>query len=435
MSNQDKIIAGLDIGTNKVSLVVGRLDAYGSLEVLGMGQSHSDGIKEGTVTNITSTSEAIRRAHAEAERTSNINIKLVNVSISGKHIRSFPKHDGITQTSRGEIRLQDLNRLNHNVFRTVTEPGDEIIHVLPQLYTVDHETNLKNPVGMEGIKLEADFQVVTAQKNALSNVRKCVERAGMYIDEIILSPLASAHAVLSEEEKKAGVAVVDMGAGTTDVAIIKEGIVKHIAVIPLAGSTLTNDIREACNIMPEQAERFKQNFGSCMPQVFKDNELVSIPGHRNLSPKEVSLRQLAGVIEARAAEIIDFVYAEILSVVGDRKNLPAGVVLTGGMAQLRRFSELFEARTGLQTRIGYANEHMGASVESALKSPLQATSIGLVLAGLHTIDSRGVSFSVKEKVQSTSREDQTQLPTEEDGGFLGRFMKQTKNFLFDDYKE
>jgi len=379
---EDKIIVGLDIGTTKICVIVGKKNEYGKLEILGMGKAVSDGVIRGIVTNIDKTVRAIEKAIAEASEQSGIEINVVNVGIAGQHIKSAVHHGGITlENQDDEITIEDIARLTSDMHRIVTPPGSEIIHVMPQDYIVDYEDGIMDPVGMTGVKLEADFHIITAQTNAINNINKCVKRAGLNIENLILEPLASSLSVLSDEEKEAGVCLVDIGGGTTDVAVFYDNIIRHTAVIPFGGNIITSDIKQGCMVMEHQAELLKTKFGRAIAEEASPNEIVSIPGLRNRPPKEISIKNLAHVIEARMEEIIELVHTEIITS-GFHKKLAAGIVVTGGGSQLTNLSQLFEYMTGLDTRIGYPNEHLGKSKVDSAKIPMYATTVGLVLPSL-----------------------------------------------------
>ncbi len=429
---KDKIIVGLDIGTTKICAIVGRKNEYGKLEVLGMGKAVSDGVVRGIVTNIDKTVFGIETAIKEAEDQAGINIRVVNVGIAGQHIRSTIHHGGITRNSSDdEITIEDINRLTNDMYRTVTPPGSEIIHVMPQDYYVDFEDGIKDPVGMSGVRLEADFHVITAQTNAINNVNKCVKRAGLEIENLILEPLASSLAVLSEEEKEAGVCLVDIGGGTTDIAIFHENIIRHTAVIPFGGNILTTDIKQGCMVMNHQAELLKTKFGKAIAEEANPNEIVSIPGLKNRPPKEISIKNLAHIIEARMQEIIELVHAEIITS-GFEDKLAGGIILTGGGAQLSCLKQLVEYMTGIDTRIGYPNEHLGRSKVDAAKSPMYATTVGLVLSGFKALDERENRYmraqGVMEMNNNKYRKDKKQPGSE----FFKKIIEKTKGLLIDD---
>jgi cell division protein FtsA len=430
---EENIVVGLDIGTTKICAIVGRKNEYGKLEVLGMGKAKSEGVRRGIVTNIDKTISAIEKAIHDAEEQSGIEINTVNVGIAGQHIRSSVHHGGITRNSQDdEIRVEDVERLTNDMYRIVTPPGCEIIHVMPQHYTVDYEDGIVDPVGMSGVKLEADFHIITAQTHAINNINKCVRRAGLDIQHLILEPLASSLAVLSEEEKKAGVCLVDIGGGTTDMAIFYDGIIRHTAVIPFGGDIITQDIKQGCSVMEEQAELLKVKFGKCIAEEASFNEIVSIRGLRDRPPKEISLKNLAYIIEARMQEIFEMVHAEIISS-GYEDKLAGGIVVTGGGSQLQSAKELCELTCANDARIGYPNEYLGKSKIEAVKSPMFATSVGLVLAGFKAIDERNLDY-MKKKGKSTqgnrARSDKGEKGEKPD--FFRKVLERTKKFLIDD---
>ncbi|MBC5775003.1 cell division protein FtsA [Pontibacter sp. KCTC 32443] len=423
----DKIVVGLDIGTTKVCALVGRRNEYGKLEILGMGKAASEGVVRGMVSNIDKTVEAIRKAVSQAEAQADINIGVVNVGIAGQHIKSLQHNGSITRAvTDNEITVEDVNRLTNDMYRLVTPPGSEIIHVMPQEYKVDYEEGIVDPVGMSGVRLEGNFHIITAQSNAISNINKCIARAGLEIDQLILEPLASCMSVLSEEEKEAGVALVDIGGGTTDVAIFKDNIIRHTAVLPFGGNIITSDIKQGCMVMQNQAEQLKVKFGKAIADEASENEIVSIPGLRDRTPKEISLKNLAYIIEARMEEIVELVYAEIVRS-GYANSLAAGIVITGGGAQLQNLVQLVEYISGMDTRIGYPNEHLGKSKVDAVKSPMYATSVGLVLAGYQSLDQRGA-----EKITEVPERKEYQKPAQKSGNKEGGIISMIKGFLSDD---
>ena len=430
---QDKIIVGLDIGTTKICAIVGRKNEFGKLDVLGMGKAVSDGVIRGIVTNIDKTVNAIEKAVMEAEEQSGINIRVVNVGIAGQHIKSSIHHGSITRNSKDdEITVEDVNRLTNDMYRIVIPPGSEIIHVMPQDYTVDYEDGIKDPVGMSGVKLEADFHIITAQTNAINNINKCVRRAGLDIENLILEPLSSSMAVLSEEEKEAGVCLVDIGGGTTDIAIFYDNIIRHTAVIPFGGNIITSDIKQGCMVMEHQAELLKTKFGRAIAEEASHNEIVSIPGLRNRPPKEISLKNLAHIIEARMEEIIEMVHTEIITS-GFENRLAGGIVLTGGGSQLANLQQLVEYMTGMDARIGYPNEHLGKSKLEAVKSPMYATSVGLVLSGFRALDERENRYNEKQNKEGFGARRREKVPTSEN--FFKKIIDRTKNLLIDDFED
>jgi len=388
MDHNQEIVAGLDIGTTKIACIVGRKNEQGKIEILGMGKAKSDGVTRGVVANIQKTVESIKAAIREAGDSAGVDIETVNVGIAGQHIRSM-QHRGMKmrESLEEEIRQEDIDMLIDETYRLVMPPGEEIIHVLPQEYIVDNEQGIRDPIGMSGIRLEANFHIISGQVTAARNINKCVHRAGLNVTKLILEPLASADAVLSHEEKEAGVVLVDIGGGTTDIAIFFDNIIRHTAVIPFGGNVVTEDIRQGCGIMRDQAELLKTKFGSALAAENKENEVVCIPGLRGREPKEISLRTLAEVIQSRMEEILEHVYFEIKNS-GIEKQLIAGIVLTGGGSQLKHLKQLVEYMTGMTTRIGYPNEHLAKSNVEAVTSPLYATGVGLVMKGFDYLDRR-----------------------------------------------
>ena len=384
---QEQLAVGLDIGTTKIVAMLGTKNEYGKLEIVGVGKSKSQGVHRGVVNNITQTIQSIQAAAHEAEAISGKKITSVVVGIAGQHIRSLHHSDYITRTNADEVIDEaDIERLKNQVFKLVMLPGEEIIHVLPQEYKVDGQAEIKEPIGMYGGRLEANFHVVVGQVSSIRNIARCVKSAGLDFGGITLEPLASADAVLSQEEKEAGVALIDIGGGTTDLAIFKDGIIRHTAVIPFGGNVITEDIKEGCSIIEKQAELLKIKFGSAWPGENKDNEIVSIPGLRGRDPKEITLKNLSKIIHARVTEIIEQVYAEIKNYGHEeqKKKLIAGIVLTGGGSQLKHQKQLVEYITGMDTRIGYPNEHLAGDTDKANASPLFATAVGLVMNAAET---------------------------------------------------
>ncbi len=379
---QGSYSVGLDIGTTKIVAIIGKKNEYGKIEVLGIGRSKSLGVHRGVVNNITQTIKSIQQAVEQAEANSGLKIGSVVVGIAGQHIRSLQHSDYITRVNSEEvINEDDLDKLCNQVYKLVMLPGEEIIHVLPQEYKVDGQAEIKQPIGMYGGRLEANFHVVVGQVSSIKNVGRCIKSAGLDLDNITLEPLASSEAVLSQEEKEAGVALIDIGGGTTDLAIFKDGIIRHTAVIPFGGNVITEDIKEGCSIIEKQAELLKIKFGSAWPGENKDNEIVSIPGLRGREPKEITLKNLSKIIHARVVEIVEQVYVEIKHYGHEeqKKKLIAGIVLTGGGSQLKHLKQLVEYITGMDTRIGYPNEHLAGDSDTEIASPLYATAVGLLM--------------------------------------------------------
>jgi cell division protein FtsA len=422
-----EIVVGLDIGTTKIAAIVGRKNEFGKIEILGIGKADSVGVQRGVVLNIDETVRSIKAAVQEAEAMSNVDIRVVNVGIAGQHIKSL-QHRGIKTRSNidDEIGEKDIKELIEDMYKLAMLPGEEIIHVLPQEYIVDNEQGIKNPIGMAGNRLEANFHIITGQVSAIKNIYKCIERAELEISDLTLEPLASADAVLSDEEKEAGVVLVDIGGGTTDVAIFYDGIIRHTAVIPFGGNIITEDIKEGCTIIKQQAELLKVKFGSALASENQDNEIVSIPGLRGRPHKEISLKNLAHIIQARMEEIIEQVYYEIKNS-GFEKKLIAGIVITGGGAQLKHIKQSVEYITGMDSRIGYPNEHLAKS-NIEVTSPTYATGVGLVMRELLRVEKeRAKNYGTPGKPNEVSG-----YSEKSKGSFFESLINKSKKFFEED---
>lgn len=433
-SKSSPIVVGLDIGTTKICVIVGRKANHRKIEILGVGKAESAGVTRGVVSNIQKTVQGILQAVEDAAGQSNVDIKVVNVGIAGQHIKSL-QHRGILTRKdlQNEIQRRDLDKLIEDMFKLVMPPGEEIIHVLPQEFTVDNEPGIKDPIGMAGVRLEANFHIISGHVNAVKNIMKCVRNANLETQQLVLEPLASSEAVLSEEEKEAGVVLVDIGGGTTDVAIFHEGIIRHTAVIPFGGNSVTEDIREGCSVMRNQAELLKVRFGSALADENRENEIICVPGLRGRGPKEISVKNLAYVIQARMEEIIEHVYYEIKSS-GYEKKLIAGIVITGGGAQLKHLSQLVEYVTGLDCRIGYPNEHLAKNEVlpkagyDELKSPLYATGIGLLIKGIEKEE------EMAELLQEPGVVVETPKAKKKSRGLFDLLVEKGTSFIKDDIK-
>lgn len=397
--NASEIVVGLDIGTTKIACLVGRKTEHGKIEIIGMGKTPSLGVSRGVVSNIEKTVESIREAVRLAEESSGVEINVVNVGIAGQHISSHQHRGMITRESlEDEISREDIENLTNNMYKLVMVPGNEIIHALPQEFTIDGEQGIKQPIGMSGIRLEANFHIITGNIAAAQNIYKCIKKAGLKVEQLILEPLASAASVLSNEELEAGVVLVDIGGGTTDIAIFQDGIIRHTAVIPFGGNIITEDVKTGCTIMKKQAEQLKVKFGSALAMQNSNNEVVCIPGLRGRAPKEISLVNLSKIIEARMKEIIYHVHSEIVNS-GFEKHLIGGIVVTGGGSQMRHITQLFEWETGMTCRIGYPNEHMSKAPSAELVSPMYSTGVGLIIKGYEDAP----SAEINEDEENTSK--------------------------------
>ncbi len=383
MNPNTNFVAAIDIGTTKIVVIVGKQNENGKIDILGYGSALSTGVKRGVVLNIELTVNAIRAAVEKAEAQAKVKITDAYVGIAGQHIRSIRNRGYINRDSYDEeIARADVQALIDDMYKIPIEVGEEIIHVLPQSYIVDNETGVKNPVGMFGKRLEANFHIVIGDTAAANNIKKCVNRTGINVKSLVLEPLASSEAVLTDDEKEMGVALVDIGGGTTDVAVYYDGIIRHTAVIPFGGNIVTQDIKQGCNILERYAEELKVKFGSSLADKAQENKVVSIPGINGRPPKEISFKNLAHIIQSRMEEIIAQVYFEI-EASGTMKHLGAGIVLTGGGALLKNLSQLVAFKTGMDVRLGLPNQGIQSEVIDEVNQPIFATGVGLTLIGFN----------------------------------------------------
>tara|TARA_A100001388_G_scaffold257428_1_gene223236 strand:- start:803 stop:2131 length:1329 start_codon:yes stop_codon:yes gene_type:complete len=429
----NQLFIGLDIGTTKIVAMIGELNEYEKLKIIGIGKSKSLGVHRGVVNNITQTIQSIQLAVEEAELNSKHKIDKVVVGIAGQHIRSIQHSDYITRENSDQVITDDdVEKLISHVHKLVMLPGEEIIHVLPQDYKVDSQGEIKIPVGMFGSRVEARFHVVVGQVSSIKNIARCIKSAGIELDEITLEPLASADAVLSNEEKEAGVALIDIGGGTTDLAIFKDGIIRHTAVIPFGGNIITEDIKEGCSIIEKQAELLKVKFGSAWPGENKENEIVSIPGLRGRDPKEITLKNLSKIINARVIEIIEQVYMEIKNYGHDqqKKKLIAGIVLTGGGSQLKHLKQCVELVTGMDTRLGQPNEHLAGNNSIEISNPTYATAVGLVMNSMNKRKNKNSeNRKDEEKIESNENKENNISELNKKNSVFEKFTEKIKTFL------
>jgi len=383
MNHEQPIIVGLDIGTTKIAAIAGRKNEYGKLEILGFGRANSNGVKHGQVLNIDETIKAIQMALDNCYSSNpNLEIGEVYVGIAGHHIKSLQtRGDIVRQNTDEEITRREIDQLIADQYKTYIPAGDQIIDVIPQEFTVDNFQNIPNPIGYGGVKVGANFHIITGDKNAIRNINRAVEKSNLHTKDLVLQPLASAAAVMGQEDLEAGVAIVDIGGGTTDLAVFYEGILKHTAVIPFGGENITNDIKTGLGVLKTQAEQMKVQFGSALSNEAKANAYITIPGLRGMPAKEISVKNLANIIQARMSEIMDFVSYHLKQVGLDNRMLNGGIVLTGGGSQLRHLIQLTEYITGLNARIGYPTEHLAAGHIEELAKPTYSTCIGLILKG------------------------------------------------------
>ena len=437
MATNEKIVAAVDIGTTKIVSLVGRLNDLGKLEVLGISQTPSKGVKRGVVLNIEETVNAIQTTTSEAVEQSGINFNEVFVGIAGQHIKSVRNRGYINRdTYDDEITKEDVQHLIDDMYKIPVDVGEEIIHVLPQSYIVDKETGVKNPIGVFGKRLEANFHIVIGQISSARNIEKCINRVGLDVKQLVLEPLASSAAVLTEDEKEAGVALVDIGGGTTDVAVYYDDVIRHTAVIPFGGNVITRDIKEGCAILQRQAESLKLQFGSALGDLAQEDKVVTIPGISGRDPKEISFRSLAYIIQSRMEEIIDAVTFEIENS-GYMDKLSAGIVLTGGGSMLKHLNQLVKFKTGMDVRIGFPGDKMAADSIPEINQPMFSTSVGLLLKGLEYYEEKQEEMVIKSAVEV---EDQV-VPVQEEEKKVkkslrkGKILESLKNTLSDIFDE
>jgi cell division protein FtsA len=415
MSKEQPVIVGLDIGTTKIVAIAGRKNEYGKLEILGYGKSDSSGVNHGMVLNIEECIRSINEA-LEACMASNplLSVKEVYVGIAGHHIKSLQtRGDRVLANIEEVIRKEDIDALIKDQYKTYIPAGDQIIDIIPQDFTVDalSALTMQNVVGMSGVKVGANFHIITGDKNAIKNIHRCVTRSGLNTKDLVLQPLASAAAVLCADDLEAGVAIIDIGGGTTDLAVFHDNMLVHTAVIPIAGTNITNDIRMGLGVLRSQSEQMKVQFGMALADAAQNNAFITIPGLKGQAPKEISVKNLANIIQSRMEEILEYVSYHLKQLNLDNK-LNAGIILTGGGSQLKHLTQLTEYKLGLPARVGYPNEHLAAGHIQELMKPMYATCIGLIL--------RGYDDYEHDRVRFTSNNDINEITTgiEIEGAFV-----------------
>jgi len=447
MTNDQPIIVGLDIGTTKIAAIAGRKNEFGKLEILGFGLASSNGVQHGMVLNIDQTIKAIETALKNCyESNPGLEINEVYVGIAGHHIKSLQtRGDIVRRSTDDEIKQFEIDQLVADQYKTYIPAGDQIIDVIPQEFTVDNFQNIADPIGYTGVKIGANFHIITGDRNAIRNINRSVEKTGLKVKDLVLQPLASSAAVMSEQDIEAGIAILDIGGGTTDLAVFYEGILKHTAVIPFGGENITNDIKLGLGVLKTQAEQMKIQFGSALADAAQNNAFIKIPGLRGLPSRDISVKNLAGIIQARMSEILAFVTFHLKQVGLDSKMLNGGIVLTGGGAQLKHLIQLTEYVTGLNARIGYPNEHLAANHFPGLEKPMYSTCIGLILKGYNVYENNMNRLHVEQKrTELRSRLSEAEIqkveeldkPVEIKGRrTLSDFMNTIKDGLIDLFKE
>lgn len=443
--NNNPIIVGLDIGTTKIAAIAGRKNEFGKLEILGFGRANSSGVQHGMVLNIDQTIKAIEQALQNCYASNpNLEINEVYVGIAGHHIKSLQtRGDIVRQQNEEEISQREIDQLIGDQYKTYIPAGDQIIDVIPQEFTVDNFQNIPNPIGYSGVKVGANFHIITGDKNAIRNINRSVEKSNLKVKDLVLQPLASAAAVMCEHDLEAGVAIVDIGGGTTDLAVFYEGILKHTAVIPFGGENITTDIKMGLGVLRTQAEQMKVQFGSALADEAKSSAFIAIPGIRGMAPKEISVKNLAHIIQARMSEIMDFVTYHLKQVGLDNRMLNGGIVLTGGGSQLKHLIQLTEYVTGLNARIGFPNEHLAPGHIDELAKPMYSTCIGLILKGYNVFENtenklKGIEIKeepVAEVIQEYNEQTDTHIVRVKKRKSLKGFMDSIKDGLIDLFNE
>lgn len=381
MTVNERIVVGVDIGTTKVCAVVAAVDDLNRINILGVGVAESDGLNRGVVVNIDKTVAAVQHAVNEAERAAGVTVRSVIVGIAGDHVQSFQSRGVITISNRdGEISPRDVQRILEDTTHVAMPADREILHVIPQEFIVDGQDGVADPVGMSGVRLEANVHIITGLVSAAKNIYRCIEKAGYHVADIVLEPLASSFSVLHQDEKEVGVALIDIGGGTTDIAVFEDNTIRHTAVIGIAGNKVTDDIRRGLGVMRDQAEQLKCQFGTALVDLVSEDESITIPGLGGRPDKSIGRSTLAQIIQPRMEEILEIAAIEIKRS-GYARHLAAGVVLTGGGSLITGTSELSAEVLGMETRVGLPMGLAGGMVKE-VSDPKFSTAVGLVLYGL-----------------------------------------------------
>jgi cell division protein FtsA len=434
MNKKEQYVAAIDIGTTKIVAIVGKKNENGKIEILGLSKAPSRGVKRGVVLNIEETVTAIQTTVVDVQKRSGILFSEVFVGIAGQHIKSMKSRGYIMRDAYDdEIKKEEVFRLIEDMHKIHIDIGEEIIHVIPQNFIVDNETGVKSPIGMCGRRLEANFHIVIGQVAAAKNIEKCIRKANLKVKDMILEPLASSDAVLTEDEKEAGVVLVDIGGGTTDVAVYYDNIIRHTAVIPFGGNVVTKDIKEGCAILQRHAEQLKIQYGSALGDIAPEDKVVSIPGISGREPKEISFKSLAYIIQSRMEEIIDAVNFEIQNS-GYADKLAAGVVVTGGGAMLKHLPQLMKFKTAMDVRIGMPNEHLAGSAKNEINQPMYSTSVGLIMRGFDYLDIYKKDFNADKQEEFVKPEEAVKEQSNVDDPFLHPLPEEERISLADKIK-
>ncbi len=439
MSQTSSILAAIDIGTTKIVTIAGRM-IDNKLEIIGLSKTPSKGVKRGVVLNIEEAVSAIRYTVDEVEKQIGTRIREAYVGIAGQHISSLQNRGYILRDSyEEEITREDTEKLLAEMYKISIQPGQEIIHVIPQSYVVDNETGVKNPIGMFGKRLEGNYHIVIGQTSSARTIERCVNRVGISVKQMILEPLASSAAVLTADEIEAGVALVDIGGGTTDLAVYYDDIIKHTAVIPFGGNVITRDVMEGCSILNKHAELLKIQYGSALGDLAEESKVVAVPGISGREPKEVSVKNLAYIIQSRMEEIIDHIVYQ-LEGSDCMDKLTAGLVITGGGSQLRHLPQLIKYRTGLDVRMGTPNVLVSNVNLKEVNHPMYSTSVGLLYKGFENKpepvveepEARHEIAPEPEIVVEDTRKATTEKPVKKFSNVIDRFKTTIENIFDDD---
>lgn len=432
---QAEYVFAIDIGTTKIVAIVGRKTETGKIKIIGSSKSRSNGVRRGSVLNIEEAVASIQIAVESVQMQTEMIFADVYVGIAGQTVRSMRNRAYINKNNQDteEILRADVEKLIADMNRTPVEVGEEILHVIPQSFIVDNETGVKNPIGMYGQRLEGNFHIVVAKTQTTKNIETCINRVGLNVKNLILEQLASAHAVLTDDEKEAGVAIVDIGGGTTDIAVYYDNVLRHTAVIPLGGNAITQDIKEGCKIVLNGAEKLKVQYGSAIGDMASEDKVIAVPGISGREAKEISLKQLAYIIQARMEEIIDAVSFEI-EASGYYDRLGAGVVLTGGGAMLKNLTQLVQYKTGLDVKVGHPGENLSVELRDEVTSPIFSTSVGLILKGFEE------DYWEKNNKEGTERINKPKIaidfsPKEKVKGYANKIKNTLNAFFMEDDAE
>ncbi len=438
-SPNNRVVVGIDIGTTKIAVFIAKKNEEGKIEIIGRGKTTSVGVERGDVKNVSSTAMSVKKAVEQAEAQSGYHVEEVFVGIAGYNIAT--QHHRTTKIIHEDnhiINDKDVQSMLDELYSINMPHGEQIVDIVPQSYIVDGETDIADPVGRIGKTIECNFSLISANVDNIRNIHRSVEMAGYKVKNLILQPIASAEAVINNTEKTAGVCLVDIGGGTTDIAIYHEGILRHTSVLQLAGNVITNDIKEGCSIITTQAEVLKQKFGNCIPNSEEENSIISIPASiRGQESKEIKVSTLSEIIKARVNMILQLVMCDIKTS-GYENKLIAGIVLTGGGAKIKNIATLTEYVTGISTRIGESDSNIAklSSENEDIKHPMYATGIGLVIKGFEyyeeyetATDTDAQDISPNDTPNEVEEEKKEKKESKEKVGLLAKIRKVLDNIL------